>query len=133
MLSAANAQIQGHAFFFLFILYIFVFLFSVFFELLFPIAVILLSSAIRILIVKDKIEAQASQEFSINPQRCQYQSQQITKLVFAPENDFNTNLMKDVVKNFDVDLIVFENGAGLNSWIKNQTEPIAAVLFDEVC
>jgi hypothetical protein len=106
--------------------------FSAIFELLFPIIVILLSSTVRNLIDKDQVAANPSEKFVLGPSVCHYNRHEIIKLTFAPENNFTTKLMMEVTKMFYVDLIPFENEVKLNNWIKNKTEPVAAVIFEEV-
>ncbi|CAG9810454.1 unnamed protein product [Chironomus riparius] len=107
------------------------FIFIAILQLVLPVIAFLIFLVYGRLKDKIKIEAQPSQEFNINPPLCQYQSQEITKLVYSPENDYFNILMTNVSKNFNVDLIVFEDEAQLNKWIRNQSEPVAAVLFEE--
>ncbi|XP_070500510.1 phospholipid-transporting ATPase ABCA3-like isoform X2 [Chironomus tepperi] len=100
-------------------------------ELIFPILIILSSLIIKYSIKIDKIEARPSQEFSINPMLCIYQSVEITKIVYAPKSEFYDKFMGDVAKNFNVDLIPFVDATMMDSWIRNQTEPIVGVEFEE--
>lgn len=66
--------------------------------------------------------------FNINPPSCQYQNQEITKFVYSPTSAFHDNLMQQVTRNFNVDLIGLKDEFMLNYFIRNHSEPIAAVL-----
>lgn len=97
-----------------------------------PVILLVIVLAAQITTENNKIDALPSKEFNINPPLCQYAFKEITKFAYSPEIGFYTRLMQDVAKNFNVDLKEFENGEKLNNWIRNQSEPVAAVAFDDV-
>ncbi|CAG9810453.1 unnamed protein product [Chironomus riparius] len=101
------------------------------FELVFPILIIMLFAGIRNLIEKVVVPATPSTEYKISDARCSLSYNKIRYLGYAPNNTYYSELMDDVVKNIEMELIGFENLTELNKWTHNQSEPVAGVLFED--
>jgi len=73
-----------------------------------------------------------SEEYKISESECLLFYDKINHLGYAPDNEYYSHLMKNVVKNFDMILIGFENETELNKWTRNQSHAVIGVSFEEV-
>lgn len=73
-----------------------------------------------------------SKEYKISESECSLFLDKINHLGYAPDNEYYTKLMVNVTKNVGMELFRFANETELKNWTQNQSQPVAAVLFEEV-
>jgi hypothetical protein len=81
---------------------------------------------------KDERPEIPSVEYKISESDCILSYENWHHLGYAPDNEYYSKLMENVVKRFDMILVGFDNETELNKWAQNQTRPVVGVYFEEV-
>lgn len=111
-------------------------LFTAFFEILFPIAIVLIFTYARDSFKPTSIPSHSFPSFTLNSPNCVYESNwdrdQIGVIGFSPDDDFHTNLMTGIKEKFKIALVGLKNDDELESWIRNESisNTVVAIQFE---